>query len=251
MSLTNVKAQPAPMIPFIANPTNQPPTINGQWEPEEWGNAMVYNLTVGAYNVRPRPTVRLLHDNASLYGLVDVPSDNGGTYVGSSGKPDWGFVSLTFYYGTVYPGGPTPSKAPWFWFIIDTNQTRLARTSIVYYPSSNSTIVNEGILTWKHSSASTSLTTTSLSKEKHRIWEFSVQVFPYIVHRPLTQNGTNIGFDVDVWDSGGNAMEFVGASQPGRLFFVNTPIPEVASTVLVLPVVILGALVLFRQRRKP
>jgi len=46
-------------------------------------------------------------------------------------------------------------------------------------------------------------------------------------------------------------MEFVGASQPGRLVFVGTPIPEVINAVLVLPVVIFGALILVRKRRKP
>ena len=250
--LVNVGAQ-STTIPFIAGTTNQPPSINGQWEPGEWDNAAVYNITIGAPQVKPRPTVRLLHDNATLYGLVDVPSDTGGTYVDSSGKPEWGMVTLYFWYGPIFswPTPATSSSPPWFWFIVETNQTGLASTNTEWYPSSNRTIHDEGYLLYKHSSASTSLTTTSLSKTKHRIWEFSVQVFPYVVHQTLTQNGTNIGFNVQVWDSSGNLMEFVAVSQPGRLFFVATtmPVPEVSSA-MVMPFALLVSLLLLRKRKR-
>jgi hypothetical protein len=171
----------------------------------------------------------------------------------SSGEREWGWVNLEFWYGTVFswPSPATASSPPWFWLWIRTNQTGLARTQVVWFPSDNSTIVSEGWSTSKHFNASTRLTTTSLSKVKHRIWEFSVQLFPYIVHQPLTQNATNVGFNVEVWDSGGNLMELVGVSQPGRLIFVETaPVPELSSTTVIMAFAILVPLFLLRKKKK-
>lgn len=234
-------AQAQSVISFQANDTTQPPSINGQWQPGEWDSATVYNLTVGSLQVKLRPTVRLLHDNSSLYGLVDVPSDYGGTFV-VNGVKNWGYVILIFYYGTAlsYPLSPTQL---WYNLFINTNQTGPAT---MWYFISAAASTNQANPVLKHSLTATSLTTTSLTNVKHRIWEFSVQLYPYILTTPMNKAGTSIGFNVRVYDSGNDMMELVGSVQPGRLFFSETALPEYDSPLTLLALVILLPLVLIR-----
>ena len=246
--LINVQGQPAPIIPFVANATNQPPTINGQWEPGEWDNAVAYNVTLG-YHATPYPTIRLQHDNATLYGLVDVPTDTGGTYV-DNGQKSWGWVTLTFYYGHVFSVALTNN--PFLWLFLDTNQTGLGSTNWFISAGTNTSLAKRFILAWKHSAASTSITTTSLSMVKHRIWEFSIQLYPYLVLEPLNQNGTSIGFNVLVADSGGNQMKLVANDQPGRLVCVEstTPAPEFVNPLMIHPILFLAPMLGLRLKRR-
>lgn len=242
--LGNAAAQSTTTIPFYAGTTSQQPSINGQWEAGEWGNTETYNLTIGSH-ANLRPNVRLLHNNSSLYGLVDVPSDTGGTFIDSNGQKSWGWVALDFYYGTFFPAAG--STQPFFVFYLSTNQTGPYMGLYVY---GNSSIENKGFDAQRHSIVTTSLSTTTLANTKHRIWEFSLQLFPYIVPESLTQNATNIGFNVRAVDSGGNMMYLVGESQPGRLIFTEMPLSEVSNIVVMIPLAVSISLFLLHQRRK-
>ena len=239
IALVNVQAQSTPIIPFIANATNQPPTINGQWEPAEWENAVTYNLTVGASQVTERPSIRLLHDNATLYGLIDVPSQK--SKIG-------GDVLLFFYYGIVR--STTLTQTRWDCFL--QNQTGYSPTGIGWSPANSSMRAN-AFLAQKHFKAYANLASTELSKTKHRIWEFSIQLFPYFILNPLTENSTTIGFNVVVNDGTGtaNLMYLVGMSQPGRLIFVDTalPVSEVSSASAVFLLSLLASLPFVRRSR--
>jgi hypothetical protein len=83
--MANVSAQAVTTTLEVGN-TIQPPSIDGGWQMGEWVGAVEYNLTVGSTGkVTNLPMIRLLHDSNTLYGLIDVPSDNGGSYTDSMG----------------------------------------------------------------------------------------------------------------------------------------------------------------------
>lgn len=204
-----------------------------------------YNLTLGALSqVQNRPSIRLLHDNVTLYGLVDVPSDNGGVFTDSSGRLSWGFVVLAFYYVPVL--NLRNASQPFTFLFLNTNHTQLASTYIWCRPCTPTTTA----ALQTHSSASTSLSATSSSSAEHRVWEFSVRLFPGITNSPLTVNASSIGFNVRVFDSAGNHMSLVGANQQAQLTFIENPTSEVANSALVLPSITLMPLLFVRQPRK-
>jgi hypothetical protein len=219
--------------------TTQPPSIDGRWQVGEWENAVEYNLTLESTSkVTALPTIRLLHDNTTLYGLVDVPSDNGGSYTDSNGHINYGSVMLTF-------DNLANATQPTAWISLETDYRQLAGVGVICQCSTQLAAEIKS-----HTSASTGLTTTSSSNATHRIWEFSLQLYPEITPKPLTQNVTSVGFNTQVSDSEGNQMFLVAAGKLAQLSFAATPLPDIANIALMLPFSLLVSLLLIRKRRK-
>ena len=227
LSTVSVKAQTT-AIEVIVGTSSVKPSINGQWQQYEWDDAAEYKLTVGSSEVVNRPYMRLKHDNDTLYGLVDVPSDNGGYYVDSKSKINWGQVLLLFYYGAMFDFQNTTQA--FTTFQISTNQTHLTNILVVCRCSDQ-----YARLVSSHSSAALSLSSTIHYGMKHSVWEFSIQMYPYVLKNSLNSNSMNssIGFTVAVVDSFGHALLFVSPGQHSEMIFISTLAPQ---AVLVTPI---------------
>lgn len=98
--ITQVRGQASPEI-SVGTMTIKP-TIDGRWQQGEWDNAVEYTLSGSARSVKFSGYFRMMHDINNLYGIIDVPFDNGTEYL----NPNLGFpvgtVFLAFYYGTSY-----------------------------------------------------------------------------------------------------------------------------------------------------
>jgi hypothetical protein len=218
--------------------TTQPPSIDGRWQAGEWENAVEYNLAIGSIsNVKTSPTIRLLHDNTTLYGLIDVPSDSGGSYTDSNGHINYGSVMLTF-------NNFANTTQPIIWVSLETDYKQLAGVGVICQCSTQLAAEIKS-----HTSASTGLTTTSSSNAKHRIWEFSLQLYPNITPKPLTQNASSIGFNAQVSDSEDNQMSLVAASKVAQLSFAAIPLPDITNIAVMLSFSMIVFLLLLRKRR--
>ena len=219
LSTVSVKAQTT-AIQVIVGTASVKPSINGQWQQYEWDDAAEYKLTVGSSEVVNRPYVRLEHDNDTLYGLVDVPSDNGGYYADSNSNINWGEVLLFFYYGARFDFQNTTQA--FTVFQISTNDTHLAYIRVVCRCSDQyARIVSS------HSSAALSLSSTIHYPMKHIVWEFSIQMYPYVLKNSLNSGiNASIGFTVAVVDSFGHAMLFASLSQHSEMIFISTLAPQ-------------------------
>jgi hypothetical protein len=197
------------------------PSINGQWQQYEWDDAAEYKLTVGSGDVINRPYIRLEHDNDTLYGLVDVPSDNGGFYVDSNSQINWGQVLILFYYGARFDLQNTTQA--FTAFQISTNQTHLAHIRVVCRCSDQYARVVSS-----HSSAALSLSSTIHYAMKHIVWEFSIQMYPYVLNNTLNSDSLNstIGFTVAVVDSFGHAFLLTNLSEHAEMIFTSPVAPQ-------------------------
>jgi hypothetical protein len=183
LSTIPVKVQPT-AIEVIVGTATVKPSINGQWQQYEWDDAAEYKLTIGSSKVVNRPYMRVEHDNDTLYGLVDVPSDNGGYYVDSNSKINWGQVLLLFYCGTMFDLQNTTQ--PFTAFQISINQTHLAYIRVACRCSDqNARVVSS------HSNAALSLSSTIYYGLKHSVWEFSIQMHPYVLKNSLISDSMN------------------------------------------------------------
>jgi hypothetical protein len=227
--------------------TGTPPTIDGVWQQGEWDNSIEYALSVSyrpVTAVTNRPTIRLVHDSNTLYGIVDVPSDNGQNYINSDGHDEWGGVLLNFYYGSTLNFNNPPGTPPFNIVDLSTNQTR--RVGIGVISNTNST-ARQAIIS--HSTAATTLSTTTHSNATHRVWEFSIQLFPFIVRTPLSQSNASIGFGVSVFDSAGNQM-LLPNYQHLTISFEENTLPETYSAELMLTVTVLATTLSICQHRR-
>jgi len=245
----NVSAQTTTTnaMTVIVGQASPVPTIDGQWQQGEWDGATEYKLTVGSQSITNRPTMRLLHDNATLYVLVDVPSDNGSSYISSDLGRTWGWVWIQF--------GGLPGNH-FCVFAIKANQNQQASFNVV-----------EGWVKWSasgdgcgasyedinsHTAEVTALTTTIHSNATHRIFEFSIPLYPYIVNTPLSQYNSWMGLLGGVFDSAGHSFALVSGGMMGdylSMTFAATPVPEATNIVFLLPLTVCVSLVLLRRRK--
>ena len=172
------------------------PIIDGQWESQrgEWGNTIEYTLPIGAQNANSNPSIRMVHDNATLYGLIDIPSD-------LETPNNHGLVVLTFFNISAMNQNVTVS--------FSTNQTKLVSVHVTS-PMASSIL--------PHIRVATSFSTTIHSQSKHRVWEFSIQLCPFIGRKVL--DGAHFGLQVTVTDSTGNVVSLEDANQTGEIFFL-------------------------------
>ena len=177
---------------FVGTPLPRP-KIDGQWQSQqlEWASSIGYTLPIGA-NPTINPSIRLMHDNTTLYGLIDVPSDLG----------KLGTVVLRFY-----TNASSMNQDLTISFLA--NQTQLMSVN-----------ASELVATMirQHTSVATSLSATMHSQSKHRVWEFSIQLCPFLVRNVL--DGTSMELQVTVTDSTGNQASLVGTDQVADMLFV-------------------------------
>jgi len=208
------------------------PAIDGRWHQSEWINTIEYTLTTGqsAPGKNVSAYVRMMHDVNNLYGVLDVPSDNGGTYINTNGDTSWGAVLFAFYYGALL--NPTNQTQLYTLFALNTNETRMVNIGVYCRcPGKDPNVISSS------SEAASTLSATPHSSLNHRVWEFSFPLHPYVVAAPLDQNPA-IGFDVTVIDSSGNQISLVTLAQHAELMFVGIQVPEVFSVPYMLPLII-------------
>jgi len=186
----------APGAEILVGTTAPMPIIDGQWESQrgEWGNTIEYTIPIGAQDANSNPSLRLMHDNRTLYGLIDIPSNLG------TNNPD--LVVLTFY-------NISSSMSQNVTVSFSTNQTNLVSVHVAS-PLANSIL--------PHIRVATSLSATIHSQSKHRVWEFSIQLCPFLVRNVL--DGARLGFQVTVTDSTGTQLSLEDANQTVTIFFL-------------------------------
>jgi hypothetical protein len=200
--------------------------------------AVEYNLATGSTKVSTPPTIRLLHDSIALYGLIDVPSDNGGSYTDSMGHVNYGSVTLTF-------ANLANTTHPYTWVSLQSDYKQTATLGVVCQCSPH-----QAAITRTHARAASSLTSTNSSSAPHRIWEFSLQMSPGITSTPLTSNSTNLGFNAQVTDSAGNQISLVNSNDLAQLSFSVIPLPEMTGVAIVLSFTMLVSLLIIHRREK-
>jgi len=242
--LIQVSAQTAPEV--AVGTTTTKPTIDGQWQPREWDNAIEYTLSEGSTGrVKVPSYFGMMHDSSNLYGIIDVPSDNGAEYINTNGDLMAGGVLLVFYYGAILD--PNNVTQPYTFFAFNVNQTtKRAVVSVMCRCRQDPNAIAS------QSQVATALSTTIHSNSTHRVWEFSIPLHPYVIDASLDTNPT-IGFDLTVIDSSGNQLSLVNLNQHASITFVDTPLPDIPSGQMTLPLTILMPLVLLfanhRRRR--
>lgn len=244
MSASEVRAQAATNpTEFIVGTTTTTPSIDGQWQSGEWDSANEYKLTISFPKaVANPPYIRMTHDATNLHGLIDVPSDYGTTYINANGDTSWGAVLLEFYYGAVL--NPNNQTQLYSFFGLNTNQTNIVTVGVYCRcPGMDPNVISS------HSRGDTTISNTPHSSTKHRLWEFSVPMFPYVVKNSLDTN-PSIGFDVIVIDSSGSQSALSLPNQHSNLTFVGTPVPETASGEIMLSGALFGSLILVVRHRK-
>ncbi|HKM78035.1 MAG TPA: hypothetical protein VJZ03_03085 [Candidatus Bathyarchaeia archaeon] len=232
MAITQVRGQTASEI--VVGTTTVKPTIDGQWQHGEWDNAIEYELTQGSTGPIKVPSYfRMMHDADNLYGILDVPSDNGTQYINANGDLTAGGAFLAFYYGASL--NPNNQTQIFSFFEFGVNQTTERADVTVVSPESR--------LISSRSQVATVLSTTIHSSSLHRIWEFSIPIHPYVIEASLDTNQT-MGFDLTVIDSSGNQLSLVSLNQHATITFVGTPVPEIISGQITLSLALLTPLIM-------
>ena len=122
---------------------------------------------------------------------------------------------LLFYYGATFDFQNTTQA--FTAFQISTNGTQLAYIRVVCRCSDH-----YARLVSSHSRLALSLSSTIHYPMKHSVWEFSIQMYPYVLKNSLNSNSTSIGFTVAVVDSFGHAMLFASPNQHSEMTFIST-----------------------------
>ena len=235
--ITQVRGQTAPEI--TVGTAKIKPTIDGQWQQGEWDNAIEYKFAKGLPRPPTNPAfIRMTHDSSNLYGIIDVPSDNGTTSQLMNGDTIFGLAYVIFYFGTVL--NPT-DKSQIHTYV----QLAVNRTHVGVAVDCNGLCDSESIIA--NSQGATSLSGTIHSSTKHRVWEFSIPV--YVVKPPLSRN-PQIGFEVIVSDSAGNLLDLVNLAQHADLSFVGTPVPELSGEIILPLMLITSVILLFGYHRR-
>ena len=238
ISASQARAQTTTEITVGTTPTI--PIIDGQWQRGEWDNAIEYKLVIGS----PRPVtnpafIRMIHDSSKLYGIIDVPSDNGTIYQIMNGDTIFGLAYLIFYYGAVL----NPANKTQIYTYVE---LAVNRTHVTVAVNCNGLCDVNSIIAPSRGAAS--LSGTVHSSTKHRVWEFSIPMYP-VVKTSLDSN-PRIGFEVIVSDSSLNQLFLVTLNQHASLTFIATLVPETFSGALMLPVVLFTSLIVIAGCRK-
>jgi len=237
ISLSQVRAQSS-SIEFVVGTYKVPPSIDGKWQTGEWDNSNEYDFAEGSGN---GPYIRMTHDTSNLYGIVDMPSDDGGSYVDAYGNSYFGGVELVFYFGSVL--NPRNSTQSAYYFAFNTNRTQVVNVGMQCFVCPNI----DPYVVEKNAKGATSLEETVHSSTMHRVWEFSVPLYPYVVKNRLENSGS-IGFNVRAFDSSGDQLFLASLTQQATLNFIDTAVPETGQ--LMMPFVMFASLVLLAIGRK-
>jgi hypothetical protein len=240
--IIQAKGQSAPEI--AVGTTTPKPTIDGQWQQGEWDNAIEYTLSQASTGpAKVQSYFRMMHDSSNLYGIIDVPSDNGAQYINSNGDLTAGAALLAFYTGAFL--NPSNLTQPFTFFAFSVNQTtKRATVSVMCRCRQDPNIISS------ESQAATTLSITAHSSSPHRVWEFSIPIHPYVIEASLDTNPT-LGFDLTAIDSSGNQLSLVNLNQHASITFIGTPVPEIISGQITLPLALLTPLILlFAHHRK-
>jgi hypothetical protein len=235
--ITQVRGQTA--LEIAVGTTKIKPTIDGQWQQGEWDNAIEYKFAKGLPRPPTNPAfIRMTHDSSNLYGIIDVPSDNGTTFQLMNGNAIFGLSYVIFYSGTVL--NPT-DKSQIHTYV----QLAVNRTHVSVAVDCNGLCDVESIIA--NSQGATSLSGTIHSSTKHRVWEFSIPVY---VVKPSLSSNSKIGFEVIVSDSAGNLLYLVDLAQHADLSFVGTPVPELTGEIILPVMLITPVILLFGYHRR-
>jgi len=239
-----VKAQSTTsLLQIDVGSTSSPPIVDGQWQQGEWVDTIEYELMFGSPQVTPRPTLRLVHDITTLYGIIDVPSDNGTTsHAISASNPGrtFGGVIIDMWTKTDEIGWRFETNRTLHPYLF-TGSVLSTLPANVRATISSHTFIATGILGTVHSAAA------------HRVWEFSLPLSPYAIKGSLDDYNSTIQLGVFLKDSIGNLMQLTSAGlfdskNYASMSFVGTPVPENVSVYIALPAVMLLSLVVYVVR---
>ncbi len=191
------------------------PSIDGVWEKGEWDDANEYRFSSVTYEVNGigEAYVRCKHDNASLYCLVDVPSDSGATYT-RGGQNYTGDAAFSFDRDMDGLNRIDPADLA-FDITASGNKTLL---SFIYNEPAWSSQVN----------AAQQLGVSPHSSNRHRVYEISMPLEPLLQYNKTSQpeNLPAVNLDLSVTDGYGNRLDVSGPPYLSVLEFGLIPVPE-------------------------
>lgn len=188
------------------------PKIDGMWQAREWDDASEVEL--GYYtrvNNLGSAYLRLKYDNASLYLLYDVLSDNGNTLPPGHEQ----FVLASF--DTNNDGWSTDEPAKDFILTFQVNGTGL---TLRWYPGRPLSSVTNQTVAAQHVGASPH------STARHRTYEASIPTSPLLSSAPPA-NPNTIGFNACAIDVYGNVLcLLIPGPVQAELTFGTVVVPE-------------------------
>jgi hypothetical protein len=200
-------------VHIVASTAVVKPSIDGLWQTGEWDDANEYQYSYAYFqvNLSAEAYVRCKHDNASLYWLIDVPSDNGSVYV--KGEQKW-TGTAAFSFDTDMDG---------------ISQIDPADLGFVTTTSGNGTSLNflYNKPTWSSQiNAAQQLGVSPHSSKLHRVYEISMPFESLLQYNARVDNLPAIYVDLTVTDSYGNGLDLSWPPHISVLEFGAIPIPE-------------------------
>jgi hypothetical protein len=191
------------------------PRIDGVWQKGEWDDANEYRFSTVTYEVNgmSEAYVRCKHDNASLYCLIDVPSDSGATYT-RGGQNYTGDAAFSFDRDMDGLNQIDPADLGFDITAIG-NKTLL---SFIFNEPAWSSQVN----------VTQQLGGSPHSNNSHKVYEISMPLGPLLQYNKNAQsdNLPAVNLDLTVTDSYGNRMDLSGPPYLSVLEIGVMPVPE-------------------------
>ena len=213
------------------------PKIDGVWSPGEWDDANEYYFSYVYSTVygMAEAYLRCKYDDSSLYLLVDVPSDNGSTFM-SEGKNYTANLAISLDLNM--DGLSTSDKADPE-FIIYSNANVTTVTFSANEPSWSSQII-----------VAQKLGSSPHESKPHRIYEISMPLQSLLEYgeHSYPDNLPDINIALSVRDSFGNGLGLVGPPYLSELDFGARPVPENIEPLL--PLALVALIVGFYKHRK-
>jgi hypothetical protein len=214
------------------------PTIDGVWQPGEWDDANEYRFSSVFYYVNGmgEAYVRCKHDNASLYWLIDVPSDSGATYT-TGGQNYTGNAAFSF---------DRDMKAM--------NRTDPADLGFDITASGNSTLLTfifNKPAWYSQVNATQQLGGSPHSSKLHRVYEISMPLAPLLQYNKTAQpdNLPAVDLDLTVTDGYGNKLDVSWPPYISVLEFGAIPVPETVNPLIPLASAMLILIVCLHRKK--
>lgn len=216
------------------------PSIDGVWQVGEWNDANEYKLPFyyGNANGKGEAYFRIKYDNASLYWLIDVPSDNGSVPVVNGQKTTTAaLIRLDLNIDGYSSNDPADS-----FLAISTNYATNDFAWFFGKPSWSSQV-----------NATQELGLSTHSSQPHRIYEISMPLTPLFHYgKRGIDNLPAINVDVLVSDSYGNLLDLLPESGSTSLIMqLELGMKPVAENIQpIIPIVLAVLVIGFYSRRK-
>lgn len=157
--------------------------------------------------------IRLKHDNATFYGLIDVVSDNGSTWK-EAGKSTCCAGSVILFFDGNNDGSLSLGDKSDYTIGV----TTFGGTNLTNFSNAGDFI--------SQISVQSTLSQSPHSNRSHRIYELSIPMQPLVKKATVTQEGFVVGFAISVQDSYKNLLALMPTSQLTKLQLGESVVPE-------------------------